>query len=232
MEPGADIQANVERVRERIARAALHTGRDVSDITLIAVSKTVTAERISEAYAAGIRHFGENRAQELAFKRSQLDLDCTWHFIGHLQSNKVKDALRYSSLIHSVDSLQLAAEINRRAGAMGIPAEILAQINISFEETKSGVRPEEASEFVEALSGLPGLRISGLMTIARPVNAPEEARPDFRRMRQIFDTLSKQIVKPNVVMKHLSMGMSNDFEVAVEEGATMVRVGSAIFGPR
>lgn len=232
MEPGADIQANVEYVRERIARAALRAGRDASAVTLIAVSKTVPAERVAQAYAAGIRHFGENRAQELVVKRSQLDLDCTWHFIGHLQSNKVKEALKCSSFIHSVDSLPLAEEISRRALAMGIKAEILAQINISFEETKSGVRPEEAAEFVEALSGLPGLCVSGLMTIARPVDVPEVARPDFRRMRQIFDALAKQIVKPNAVMKHLSMGMSNDFEVAVEEGATMVRVGSAIFGPR
>lgn len=232
MEQYADIKTNVERVRERIGRAAVSAGRDASAVTLIAVTKTVAAERVAQAYAAGIRHFGENRAQELALKRAQLDLDCIWHFIGHLQSNKVKDALRYSSLIHSVDSLPLAREISRRAEAVGAQAEILAQINISFEETKSGVRPEEAGEFVEALSGLPGILVSGLMTIARPVDAPEESRPDFRRMRQIFDALSKQIVKPNMAMKHLSMGMSNDFEVAVEEGATMVRVGSAIFGPR
>lgn len=232
MESKIDIKSNVERVNERIAHAAARAGRDTAGITLVAVSKTVSADRVEEAYAAGIRHFGENRAQELTRKCSVLDLDCTWHFIGHLQSNKVKEALAYASLIHSVDNLPLAVEIDRRAAARGVAADMLAQINISDEDTKSGIQPEEARGFVMALSALPNLRVLGLMAIARPTDNPEEARPEFRRMKEIFDELSTGVVKTNVVMKYLSMGMSHDFEVAVEEGANIVRVGSAIFGSR
>jgi pyridoxal phosphate enzyme (YggS family) len=232
MEPGIDIRANIERMNERIERAAARAGRDAADITLIAVTKTVTSDRVAEAYAAGVRHFGENRAQELALKRAQLDLDCTWHFIGHLQSNKVRDALAYASLIHSVDSLPLAREIDRRAGARGIVADILAQINISDESTKSGVQPEAALAFVESLAGLANIRVLGLMAIARPAADAEDARTDFRAMKRIFDGIARDLVTPTVRMDYLSMGMSHDFEVAVEEGANMVRVGSAIFGPR
>lgn len=232
MEFGIDIRANVGRVREKIASAAARAGRSESDITLIAVTKTVPAAAVAEAWAAGIRHFGENRAQELALKRSQLTLDCAWHFIGHLQGNKVKDALAHASLIHSVDSLPLASEINRRAAALGVVADILAQINISDEQTKSGVRPEEARSFAQALCEFPNIRVLGLMTIARPAEDPEDARMDFRRMRGIFETIAAEIARPNMEMKYLSMGMSHDFEVAIKEGSNMVRVGSAIFGQR
>jgi PLP dependent protein len=227
-----DIKANVERVNARIAAAAARSGRDACDITLIAVTKTVDSNMVREAFEAGIRHFGENRAQELALKRSQLNMDCTWHFIGHLQGNKVKDALAFSSLIHSVDSLPLASEIDRRAAGKGIVADILAQINISEEDTKSGIEAGEALAFVEALSAYPALRIRGLMAIARPVENLEDVRPDFRRMKQIFDKIAFCSQKPNVEMKDLSMGMSHDFEVAIEEGSNMVRVGTAIFGQR
>lgn len=226
-----EIDDNIKKVIARIAAAAARSGRDASGITLIAVSKTVGAEQVREAYDAGIKHFGENRAQELALKRSQLDLDCTWHFIGHLQSNKARDALAHASLIHSVDGLPLAAEIDRRAGLMGITANILAQINISCEETKSGVSPEEAVSFVEALSRFPHITVRGLMTIARPAENPEDVRQDFRRMKGIFDGLTAKVL-PSVRMEHLSMGMSGDFEVAIEEGSNMVRVGTAIFGQR
>ena len=227
-----DIAANVRAVHERIANAAVRSGREAKDITLIAVSKTVGSDRVREAFEAGVRNFGENRAQELALKRSQLDLDCTWHFIGHLQSNKAKDALELSHLIHSVDSVGLAEEISRRAAKAGVEACILAQVNISNEETKSGVDVSEAKGFVEALSGLPHLQILGLMAIAAPAADPEETRPEFRRMKQAFDEIAVTIDRPNVKMQHLSMGMSGDFEIAIEEGSNMVRVGSAIFGAR
>jgi pyridoxal phosphate enzyme (YggS family) len=227
------IRSNVEKVNERIAAAAARSGRAASDITLIAVTKTVGAEQVREAYEAGVRNFGENRAQELKLKRALLGgLDCAWHFIGHLQSNKAKDALACSDLIHSVDSLPLAAEIDRRACLMGLKARILAQINISYEDTKSGVDPGEAKRFVESLSSYGNLEVLGLMAIARPTPDPEEVRPEFRRMKQIYDSISHAVAKPNVHMEYLSMGMSGDFEVAVEEGSNMVRVGTAIFGER
>lgn len=227
------IRSNIERVNERIAAAAMRSGRAASAVTLIAVTKTVSAGQVREAFEAGIRHFGENRAQELKLKRSQLgDLGCVWHFIGHLQANKVKDALAGACLIHSVDSLPLTAEIGRRAGSMGITADILAQINISEEGSKSGVGAGEARGFVEALSDIGCIRVRGLMAIARLVPDPEEARPEFRRMKRIFDDIAAGIRKPNVKMEYLSMGMSGDFEVAIEEGSNMVRVGTAIFGER
>lgn len=227
-----DIRANVVQVNARIEAAAARSGRSASAVTLIAVSKTVDAARVAEAFEAGVRHFGENRAQELVLKRSQLELDCTWHFIGHLQSNKVRDALAYASLIHSVDSLPLAREIDRRAAGSGGAADILAQINISDEETKSGVEAEDAPAFVEALAGFPNIRVLGLMAIARPSADPEDARPDFRRMKRIFDRIAAGAKAPNVEMRYLSMGMSHDFEAAIEEGSNMVRIGSAIFGER
>ena len=227
-----DIKSNVDRINARIAAAASRSGRPADGITLIAVTKTVDAEQVREAFAAGVRHFGENRVQELALKRVQLDLNCTWHFIGHLQGNKAKDALIHSQLIHSVDSLPLAAELDRRAGARGITADILAQINISGEQTKSGIGPEEALGFVESLAEFKNIRILGLMAIARLVQNPEEARPEFKRMKRLFDEISARVNRPNVQIKHLSMGMSGDFEVAIEEGSSMVRIGTAIFGAR
>jgi pyridoxal phosphate enzyme (YggS family) len=227
------IGSNVEKINAKIASAAARSGRSPADITLIAVTKTVGAEQVREAYTAGIRNFGENRAQELKLKRSQLDdLDCIWHFIGHLQTNKAKDALANASLIHSVDSLPLAAEIGRRAGSVGVPADILAQINISEEESKSGIGAAEAFGFVEALSQIGNIRIRGLMAIARLAPDPENVRPQFRLMKRIFDEIALRIRKPDVSMEYLSMGMSGDFEVAIEEGSNMVRVGTAIFGER
>lgn len=228
----SDIQRNVEAVNARIEAAAQRSGRTRDAVTLIAVSKTVGSDKVAEAYAAGIRHFGENRAQELVLKCSQLDLACTWHFIGHLQSNKVRDVLAHSDLIHSVDSLSLAQEINRRAGLAGKRVSVLAQVNISDEDTKSGIDVADAEGFVLALSELPNLDVLGLMTIAAPAANPEDVRPQFRLMKQAFDSISGSIAKPNVRMEHLSMGMSHDFEIAIEEGATMVRVGTAIFGAR
>lgn len=232
MDRTADIRANIENIHEKIEIAAARSGRAASGITLIAVTKTVGADRVEDAFAAGIRHFGENKAQELVSKRSLLSLDCTWHFIGHLQSNKVLDALANAHLIHSVDSLALAQEISRQAVKKGMTAQILAQINISNEETKSGVEPGEAAVFVQELSAFSNINVLGLMTIARPQQNPEDTRPDFRKMKKIFDGLADNLRKPNVQMKYLSMGMSHDFEVAIEEGSNIVRVGTAIFGQR
>ncbi len=226
------IRRNVDAVMERIEKAAQRSGRPADAITLIAVSKTVDAAMVSLAYEAGVRHFGENRAQELALKRYQLDLDCTWHFIGHLQSNKARDALANSHLIHSVDSVALAKEIDRRASAAGVKARILAQVNISNEESKSGINVADTEQFVVELSAFPNLEIQGLMTIAAPTADPEEVRPQFLTMKQAFDRIAGINHHHNVRMEHLSMGMSHDFEVAIEEGATMVRVGTAIFGAR
>ena len=232
MDTAGEIRRNVEAVNARIAAAARRCGRPADAVTLIAVSKTVGADQVELAYAAGVRHFGENRAQELALKRSQLDLDCSWHFIGHLQSNKARDALAHSHLIHSVDSVSLAREIDRRAASAGVVAPVLAQVNISSEQTKSGIDAADAERFVLALSEFPRLEVLGLMAIAAPAADPEEVRPQFRRMKAAFDHVAAAVNKHNVRMEHLSMGMSHDFEIAIEEGATMVRVGTAIFGAR
>ena len=232
MDTQSDIKANVDRVNERIAAAAGRSGRRFEDITLIAVSKTVGTAKVQEAYNAGIRHFGENKAQDLASKRAELELECTWHFIGHLQSNKVKDALQFASLIHSVDSLSLAREIDKRAEKLGIDAAILAQINISAEETKSGVAPADAVEFVRALAEFSHIKLFGLMTIAQPTENQDDVKPAFREMKRIFEDIALRYNGGNIDMKFLSMGMSHDFEAAIEEGSNMVRVGTAIFGQR
>lgn len=232
MDGAQDIAQNIAEVRRRMEQAACRAGRDPRAVTLIAVSKTVEAERVRLAYDAGIRHFGENRVQELVQKHGELPDDCVWHLIGHLQSNKARDAVQYAALIHSVDSLELAREIGRRAQRSGHLADVLAQVNISAEQTKSGVAPAETLDFVRALAAVEGVRVQGLMTIAQPVQNPEEVRPEFARMRAFFDALAANPGADNLEMRHLSMGMSHDFEIAIEEGATMVRVGSAIFGQR
>ncbi len=226
-----DIRQNVEMVRQRMDAAARRAGRDPQAVTLIAVSKTVEADRVREAYDAGLRHFGENRVQELLAKHGELPADCVWHLIGHLQSNKARDAVQYAALIHSVDSLELAREIARRAQRAGRVADVLAQVNISAEATKSGVAPEQSEDFVRALGALEHIRVLGLMTIAQPVENPEHVRPAFAHMRGLFESLAANPTG-SIQMRHLSMGMSHDFEIAIEEGATMVRVGSAIFGQR
>ena len=232
MDSAQDIAQNIAEVRRRIEQAARKAGRDSRQITLIAVSKTVEAQRVLQAYDAGVRHFGENRVQELVQKHGEMPDDCIWHLIGHLQSNKARDAVQYAALIHSVDSVELAREIGRRAQRAGRTADVLAQVNISAEQTKSGVAPVHTPDFVRALAAVAGIRVQGLMTIAQPVQKPEDVRPEFARMRAFFDALAADPGADNIVMRHLSMGMSHDFEIAIEEGATMVRVGSAIFGQR
>jgi PLP dependent protein len=218
-----DIGGNLERVRERLARAAERAGRRPDDVLLIAVSKTVEVERIRAAVAAGITALGENRVQEAKSKIAELGRPAAWHLIGHLQSNKARDAVELFDLIHSLDRLELARELERRAGARGQVVEALLQVNVGGEASKGGVGPDAVGETLDAIGKLPHVRVRGLMTIPPEVERPEDARPWFRRLRELGERHG---------LRELSMGMSHDFEVAVEEGATMVRVGTAIFGPR
>jgi hypothetical protein len=214
-----DVRANLERVRERVARAAQRAGRRPEDILLIGVSKTVPAERVREAIAAGLPALGENRVQEAKEKIRVLGRPVPWHLIGHLQTNKVKDALDLFDVIQSVDRPALAAELARRARR---PVDVLVEVNLAGEPAKSGFAPAEVKPAVDALAALPGLRVRGLMAIP-PAAAAEQTRPWFRTLRELRDAAG---------LPELSMGMSADFEVAIEEGATMVRVGTAIFGER
>ncbi len=225
------IQENLETVKERIQNACRRAGRNPDEVTLIAVSKTKPVEMLQEAYEAGVREFGENKPQELRDKYPCLPQDIHWHMIGHLQRNKIKYLIDKVCLIHSVDSLRLAEAIDEEAGKRGLRVSVLAEVNMAGEESKFGVTPQEAPSFVEALSRFPHLRVEGLMTIAPFTEHPEENRPYFRNLKKLsVDIQAKNI--DNVCMRHLSMGMTGDFEVAVEEGATMVRVGTGIFGAR
>ena len=206
-------------------------GRNREDVTLIAVSKTKPVSMLEEIYAEGIRTFGENKVQELTEKYDQLPADIKWHMIGHLQRNKVKYIVGKVSLIHSVDSYRLAEEINIQAKKHQVTVPILIEVNVAGEDTKFGVRPEETLRLVEEIASLENVRIQGLMTIAPFVEDPEENRVHFRRLKQLsVDIDSKNI--DNVHMEILSMGMTNDYMVAIEEGATMIRVGTGIFGAR
>jgi pyridoxal phosphate enzyme (YggS family) len=214
------ISQNLLDVERRVAQAAQRAGRSPGEITIVAVTKGLTAQAIEAALEAGIRHIGENRVQEAREKKarlSKLQPYPTWHMVGHLQTNKVKTAVEIFDIIHSIDSLRLAEALSSRARNT-IP--VLLQVNISGEEPKSGFSEAELPKAVEKITLLPRLEVKGLMTIAPLVRDPEEVRPIFRRLRELGDSLR---------LKHLSMGMSDDFEVAVEEGATMVRIGRAIF---
>jgi len=218
-----DIRGNLERVREAIARACARAGRSPAEVLLVAVSKTVEVERIERAIAAGVPALGENRVQEAREKIETLGRPVPWHLIGHLQTNKAKDAARLFDWVQSVDRLELAAELDRRARALGRTVDVLIEVNVGEESQKSGVRPGEIKSLLDALAGSSGIRIRGLMAIPPAAPDPEQTRPHFRRLRELRDAAG---------LEHLSMGMSADFEAAVEEGATMVRIGTAIFGPR
>lgn len=223
------IKDNLRRVMEAVARAAEKTGRRGHDIELVAVTKTVDVARINEAIEAGVKAIGENRVQEAAAKHDMVKDGVRWHLIGHLQRNKAKKAIEIFNLIHSLDSVSLSQEISSRAGVLGKKVEALVEVNISGEETKFGLHPEELIGFLKEVSVLENLRIRGLMTMAPFADEPESSRTYFRELR----LLSKEVAScniENIEMKHLSMGMSQDFEVAIEEGANMVRVGTAIFG--
>lgn len=225
------IRENITVVNERIREAALRSGRDPHNVKLIAVSKTVETDRINEAFQCGITDFGENRVQELCEKNDKLNIECNWHLIGHLQTNKVKYILEKASLIHSLDSMELALEIQKRAGKVGKQVNALVQVNVASEETKFGISPEKALQFVREVSKMGNIRIKGLMTIAPLTADPEDIRWVFAGLRKLLIDIKQENID-NIDMECLSMGMSNDFEVAIEEGSTMVRVGTALFGKR
>ncbi|MFQ6001942.1 MAG: YggS family pyridoxal phosphate-dependent enzyme [Anaerolineae bacterium] len=239
MSEKVDIAANLERVRERMADAARRAGRNPEEITLVAVTKTIEPAIVKQAIALGLRDFGENRVQEAEWKAPLLP-KVTWHMIGHLQRNKVKKALLIFDVIHSVDSLRLAQEIDRRASRIGARVPVLLEVNLSGEATKYGfrmapcvTRGEEKEAFlsyVEEILRLPHLEVRGLMTMAPLVARPEEARPYFQRLQGLQEELKERFPQAN--WEDLSMGMTDDFEIAIEEGATMVRIGRAIFGER
>jgi PLP dependent protein len=227
----ATVADHLNAVKERIAKAAVRGGRDPEGVTLVAVTKTMPVERIREAIDAGQRVFGENRVQEAQAKIEALGRGVQWHLIGHLQRNKVKFVCDLFELIESVDSLRLAEDINARAAQRDIVMPILIQVNIGDETTKSGVPAAETLTLVHQVAVLPHVAIRGLMCVPPAVEIAEHARSYFIALRTLAEQIARERIA-TVSMAVLSMGMSHDFEVAIEEGATMVRVGSAIFGPR
>jgi pyridoxal phosphate enzyme (YggS family) len=227
-----DIHANVRRIREVIAKVAVKAGRSPESIKLIAVSKTIDAERVSHALEAGIQHLGENRVQEALGKKPFLNLrPFTFHLIGPLQKNKVNKAIEVFDWIHTVESIELAAKINQACEPTGKKMPVLIEINQGKEPSKSGIIEENVRDLVEKMSQLRNLSIRGLMSVPPYLEDPEKVRPFFARLRQLAKTLAELKIE-NVSMEELSMGMSHDFPVAIEEGATLVRLGTAIFGPR
>lgn len=225
------IKKNIEEIKSRVEEAALKSGRNLGDITIIAVTKTIDTDRISKAVEEGLINLGENKVQEICEKYDNIKRGCVWHLIGHLQTNKVKYIIDKVKMIHSVDSIELAQEIQKRAEKEGRVLEALVQVNVAGETTKFGISPNDASDFIKQLSLLKNLKVKGLMTIAPYVENPEEVRGVFKELRKIFIDINKERIN-NINMDCLSMGMSNDFEVAIEEGANMVRIGTAIFGKR
>jgi pyridoxal phosphate enzyme (YggS family) len=225
------MMKNIEQIKEEIEKACLKVGRNPNEVRLLAVSKTFPVEIIKEAYNAGQCLFGENRVQELCTKTPLLPADIEWHLIGTLQRNKVKNVLGKVALIHSVDSVSLAREIDKRAARKNLMVDVLLQVNVAGEKTKHGFIPEEVKSKVKEICKLPRIKIKGLMTMAPFTENPEEVRPIFRELRTLAESIEK-LQLPEVQMKELSMGMSNDFRVAIEEGATLVRIGSRIFGTR
>lgn len=229
--PFISVRENIQSVQDRIASTAQRVGRESDSITLIAISKTKPVSLIVEAIDAGITDIGENRVQEAKGKRSQVDRPVSWHLVGHLQTNKVKQALKIFDLIHSVDSIRLLAEIERQSCRLNRRTDVLVEVNTSGEESKYGLQPNEVLSFMEAASEYSHVRLKGLMTVGEFMPNPEEVRPSFTLLRSLKETIDSQGYQ-NVEMEYLSMGMTNDFEVAIEEGANMVRIGSAIFGER
>lgn len=225
------VKENLAEVEKRIQAACARSGRNREEVTLIAVSKTKPVSMIEEALETGILEFGENKVQEMCEKHEMLPKKIRWHLIGHLQRNKAKYVVDKAALIHSVDSLRLAEAISQEAKKKGVTVPILIEVNVAEEDTKFGIRCEEAEALIEQIAVLDNIRIMGLMTIAPFVENPEENRKHFRKLKQLFvDIKTKN--KDNVNMLELSMGMTGDYEVAIEEGATLVRVGTGIFGER
>lgn len=228
----SSISSRLTEVRERIAAAARSAGRDHSSVRLVAVSKTFPIESVREAWQAGQRDFGENRVQEALQKiGASADLTIRWHLLGHLQTNKARKAASAFSTIQSVDSVDLLRRLDQAAGEAGTAPELLVQVDLAREATKFGAPPDEALRVLEAASRCEAVRVTGLMTLPPVPDIPEEARPWFRQLRDLRDSWNAGGI-PGAMLEELSMGMSGDFEVAVQEGATIVRVGTAIFGSR
>ncbi len=225
------IRENVAQIMQRIQRACEKTGRDPNEIEIIAVSKTVNAAHIKEAVESGISNIGENRVQEAWQKYQELGPIACWHMVGRLQTNKVKRALQVFDIVHSVESIHLAEEIQKRAEQINREVEVLIEVNTSSEGTKIGVHPEKTLELIRQIASLPRLKIRGLMTIGVFTPDPEVVRPCFKTLHQLRDDIREEGID-GVRMEHLSMGMTDDFEVAIEEGSNMVRIGRAIFGQR
>ncbi len=226
-----DISANIDTIRTGIESACRRVGRDPADIRLVAVSKTKPPSAIEAAAAAGQTLFGESYVQEFLAKRQSVQAAVEWHFIGHLQSNKAKYLVGEVSMIHSVDRLSLARELNRQWGRHGSSLDVLLQVNLADEQSKSGTGASEALELARRLAEFPNLRLRGLMTLPPYFDDPEEVRPYFRQLHELAHQIER-LELPGAEMCELSMGMSHDYQVAVEEGATLVRVGSSIFGAR
>lgn len=225
MEPDT-IQTRLELVQSRISQAAENAGKRAEDISLVAVTKTRSVEEISQILECGVRDIGENYVQEALEKFGRIGDQANWHFIGHLQRNKVKQALRFANLIHSVDSLELAGEIGKRSLESQKTTDILLEVNLTGESSKTGYPLDQFEDFVEKVGSLSGIRICGLMGIGQLSSDPEDSRPFFRKLKSIYDML------PQEQQVYLSMGMTQDYEIAIEEGSNMVRIGTAIFGAR
>ncbi|MCD6586489.1 MAG: YggS family pyridoxal phosphate-dependent enzyme [Desulfobacteraceae bacterium] len=226
------MKEQIKKIRKRIEQAALSCGRDPLNVQLVAVSKTVSSKNVKPVIDAGVFIFGENYIQEAMQKIDEIaDSRLSWHFIGHLQSNKAKYVVRYFDLIHSVDTLKLAKEINRHAKKLNKVQNILVQVNIAMETTKSGVSTKDTISLIRDISKLENLSVKGLMTMPPFFNQPEKVRPYFKALADLKDQILKESIA-HIEMKELSMGMTGDFEVAIEEGATLVRIGTAIFGDR
>jgi len=225
------IRHNLEHVRERIADAASRAGRDYEDVTLIAISKTFTADIIEEVIANGVTDIGENKIQEAESKYATIGNKCNWHFVGHLQTNKVKKALPIFHLIHSLDRISLAESLQKRVQIVNKTVDVLVQVNTSGESSKFGISPEHVLAFIENMKKYQNIRIKGLMTIGSFLSDPDGVRPEFVKLADLKKKIEDKIYD-HVEMQYLSMGMTSDFEVAIEEGANLVRLGTAIFGKR
>ena len=225
------LYENYEKVVENVKNACARSGRDFQDVTIIAVSKTKPLSDVEELLAHGVTEFGENKVQEMVDKYEHVSKPVNWHLIGHLQTNKVKYIVDKACLIHSVDSVHLAKEIEKEAAKKDVIAKVLIEVNIAQEESKFGIREDEVYSLIDAVKDMPHVHVMGLMTIAPFVENPEENRIYFRKMHQLLLDIKSKCID-NVDMNVLSMGMTNDYEIAVEEGATMIRVGTAICGAR